>query len=144
MSKALGPKGYRADSFGLLTPRSPGAHGVKSTAGAHRLSLPGEMKMKKHVTISAALMLAGCVSMGTNYDPNAVAQLQPGMSKEEAIKILGKPNSISSLPDGQTVLGWVHSTGTAFGGGNARGVTLLFDASGKMTRTVYQNQFEVK
>lgn len=80
--------------------------------------------------------------MGTNYDPNAVAQLQPGMSKQEVIKRLGKPNSISQFPDGRVQLGWVHSTGSMFGA-NARTVSLLFDAKGALLETVSQNQIQV-
>ena len=99
--------------------------------------------MKRIFPIAAAALLAGCVSMGTNYDPNAVAQLQPGMSKQDVIARLGKPNSISQFPDGRVQLGWVHSTGSMFGA-NARAVSLIFDANGRLLQTVSQNQIDMK
>lgn len=99
--------------------------------------------MKNYALASMAQILASCVSMGTNYDPNAVAQLQPGMSKQEVISRLGKPNSSSQFPDGRVQLGWVHSTGSMFGA-NARAVSLMFDANGRLLWTVNQNQIEMK
>lgn len=99
--------------------------------------------MKRFIPICAALLLAGCVSMGTNYDPAAVNRLQKGMTQTEVIQMLGKPNTISTLPDGRVQLGWVHSTGSMFGA-NARAVSLLFDANGKLLQTISQNQIDMK
>jgi hypothetical protein len=99
--------------------------------------------MKQYVLFTAALMIAGCVSMGTNYDPAAVGRLQKGMTQAEVIQMLGKPNTISTLPDGRVQLGWVHSTGSMFGA-NARGVSLLFDTNGRLIQTIGQNQFQMK
>ena len=81
--------------------------------------------------------------MGTNYDVAAVDRLQVGMTKAQVIQMLGKPNTITTLADGRVQLGWVHSTGSMFGA-NARAVSLLFDANGKLLQTVSQNQFEMK
>jgi hypothetical protein len=81
--------------------------------------------------------------MGTNYDPAAVNRLQKGMTQTEVIQMLGKPNTISTLPDGRVQLGWVHSTGSMFGA-NARAVSLLFDANGKLLQTISQNQIDMK
>jgi hypothetical protein len=99
--------------------------------------------MKRYVFLGVALMLAGCVSMGTNYDPAAVGRLQKGMTQAEVIQMLGKPNTITTLSDGRTQLGWVHSTGSMFGA-NARAVSLLFDTSGRLIQTINQNQIEMK
>ena len=99
--------------------------------------------MKHILPIAVATLLASCVSMGTNYDPNAVSQLQPGMSKDDVIARLGKPNSISQFPDGRIQFGWVHSTGSMFGA-SARAVSLMFDANGRLLQTVNQNQIEMK
>ena len=51
--------------------------------------------MKSSAIWAAAILLSvsGCMSMGTNFDPAAVAQLQPGMTRDEVIRRLGKPNS---------------------------------------------------
>jgi hypothetical protein len=98
--------------------------------------------MKKIAMLGAAMLMAGCVSVGTNYDVNALSQLKPGMSQADVIGLLGKPNSQAKLPDGKTVLGWVRSTGTAFGGASARSVSLQFGADGKLIDSGYQTQFE--
>jgi len=97
--------------------------------------------MKKHVTISVALLLAGCAA-GTNYNPASVSQLQPGMSKERVIALLGTPNTVTTMPNGQTALGWVHATASPFGA-SSRSVSLIFDASGKLLQT-FQNQTQVQ
>ena len=100
--------------------------------------------MKKIAILGAAMLMAGCVSVGTNYDVNALSQLKPGMSQTDVIGLLGKPNSQVKLPDGKTVLGWVHSTGTAFGSASARSVSLQFDADGRLIDSGYQTQFETR
>lgn len=98
--------------------------------------------MKRYVFLSVSLALAGCASVGSNYDPNAVSQLHAGMSKEEVVRLLGKPNTVTTMPNGQVAMGWVHSTASVFSA-SARSVSLIFDANGKLLQT-YQNQTEVK
>lgn len=88
--------------------------------------------MRKNLTIAAALLLAGCVSMGTNYDVAAIDRLQVGMTKAEVISLLGQPNQVVTNADGSERLVWVHSTGSMFGG-NARSVGLPFGPDGKLT-----------
>ena len=89
-------------------------------------------------------VLAGCVSVGTNYNTAAVGQLQPGLSKEEVIARLGPPNSRSTTPTGEEVMVWLHSTGTALGTGRARSVTLLFDASGHFVRVLNTTETQIR
>jgi len=98
--------------------------------------------MKKYVFLGAALLLAGCASVGSNYDPNAVSQLRAGMPKDEVVRLLGKPNTVTTMPNGQTALGWVHSSASVFNV-SSRSVSLIFDANGRLLQT-YQNQTEVK
>lgn len=88
--------------------------------------------MKKYAVFAAALMLAGCVSMGTNYDPAAVQQLQVGMTKDQVIQMLGKPNQVINYADSSEKLIWVHSTGSMLSA-TARSVGLPFGADGKLT-----------
>lgn len=90
------------------------------------------MEMRKNLAIAAALLLAGCVSMGTNYDVAAVDRLQVGMTKAEVISLLGQPNQVVTNADGSERLVWVHSTGSMFGA-NARSVGLPFGPDGKLT-----------
>ena len=97
--------------------------------------------MKRYMLISTALMLVGCAS-GTNYNPASVSQLQPGMAKEQVIQMLGKPNSVMTMPNGQTALVWARAKVSPFGA-SSRSVSLMFDANGKLLQT-YQNQTQVK
>lgn len=82
------------------------------------------------VLISACLV-AGCVSMGTNYNEQRASQLQPGMTKAAVIAALGKPNSVVTTSDGRQQLMWIHSTGSMFGA-KARSITLPFDRNGML------------
>jgi ABC-type uncharacterized transport system auxiliary subunit len=88
------------------------------------------------------LTLAGCVSMGTNYNPEAVATLQPGMSQAAVVGLLGKPNATAQNADGTRVLVWTHSKGSALGA-KARSVSLLFDAQGNYVRMISSTQTEM-
>ncbi len=88
--------------------------------------------MLKKFVISVALMCAGCVSIGTDYDVAAVDRLEVGMTKQQVIEMLGQPNQIVDYDDGSQRLVWVHSTGTAFGA-NARSVGLPFGSDGRLT-----------
>ena len=91
--------------------------------------------MKNIYIISASLALSACVSMGTNYDPAAVDQLAVGMTKQQVISRLGKPNQVISYADGTERLVWVHSTGSMFGA-KARSVGLPFDREGRLSEVV--------
>jgi hypothetical protein len=87
--------------------------------------------MKRAIILATAL-LAGCVSMGTNYDVAAVDRLQVGMTKTQVIGLLGQHNQVVTNSDGSERLVWVHSTGSMFGA-NARSVGLPFGADGRLT-----------
>lgn len=87
-----------------------------------------------HAALPAAVLLfslPGCVSVGTNYSEAAATQLQPGMTRSEVIRLLGRPNSIVTLSNGREQLGWVHSTGSMFGA-KARSLTLPFSPDGRL------------
>ena len=88
--------------------------------------------MRKQIVVLAALLTAGCMSVGTNYDPAAVERLRVGMSKAEVIQMLGRPNQVITNSDGSERLVWVHSTGSMFGA-NARSVGLPFGTDGRLT-----------
>lgn len=87
--------------------------------------------MKIGIFLGAALMLAACVSMGTNYDPAAVNRLV-GMTKAEVTQLLGQPNQVIRNSDASKRLIWVHSTGSMLGA-NARSIGLPFGSDGKLT-----------
>ena len=62
----------------------------------------------------------------------------------DVIARLGQPNSRTTLPNGQTQLMWLHSTGTAWGTADARSAALLFDADGKFIRVITTNQTSMR
>lgn len=103
--------------------------------------------MKRLAVALTALTLfagaSGCVSMGTNYDPAAVAQIAPGTPMAEVIARLGEPNSRTTLPDGGSHLMWLHSTGTAWGTAESRAAVLSFDRQGKFVQVVTTNQTRI-
>lgn len=126
----LPPKGHGADSSRFTNPDRQ-CLGVKSNSGGTVIDFGGN-RMKRLLPFTAALLLAGCVSMGSNYDPAAVDRLQVGMTKAQVIQMLGQPNQIVTLAGGGQKLIWVHSTGSMLGA-NARSVGLPFDGNGRLT-----------
>lgn len=88
--------------------------------------------MKRLRPPAAAMMLAACVSMGTDYDAAPVERLRVGMTKAEVVQLLGQPNQVINHSDGTQRLVWVHSTGSMFGA-NARSVGLPFDVDGRLS-----------
>ena len=88
--------------------------------------------MKRILPIAAAMLLAACVSMGTDYDAGAVDRLRVGMTKAEVVQLLGQPNQVVNNSDGTQRLVWVHSTGSMFGA-NARSIGLPFGFDGRLT-----------
>nr|WP_312991065.1 hypothetical protein [Brevundimonas diminuta] len=95
------------------------------------------------VTISG-VVLGGCVSTGTNYDPALIDQIAHGTPVADVIARLGQPNSRTTLPNGQTQLMWLHATGTAWGSADARSAVLLFDADGNFVRVITTNQTSLR
>ena len=94
--------------------------------------------------IAAALLVAGCASVGTNYNPAVVSTLRAGEPMAAVIGQLGRPNARSTNPNGETVLVWTHATGNAFGHGRARSVSLLFDASGRYVRELGSSDVDMR
>lgn len=92
----------------------------------------------------ATPLATGCVSMGTNYDESAVAQLKPGMNKAQVIAMLGKPNTTVTLADGSQHVNWIYSRGTMLGTAKARSLTLIFGPDGKFRQTLTEATTELR
>lgn len=85
--------------------------------------------------LAAFALTAGCASMGTKFDPAAVASLQPGMTKDEVFARLGKPNGTAFMPDGREIDSWVYSHANGLtGSANARTASVIFGADGRLIR----------
>lgn len=86
----------------------------------------------------------GCVSMGTNYKNDAVAQLKPGMTKAQVIALLGKPTSAVTASDGHQQLMWIHSRGTMLGTAKGRSLLLMFAPDGTYTGKATQAETDIR
>lgn len=88
----------------------------------------------------SAVVLGACAVVGTNFDPKLVDQLKPYVTtRDEAERLLGKPNDIARYPNGTVLLQWSYFA--AIGGINShKHAAVLFDADGVMIRTVLQRQ----
>lgn len=88
--------------------------------------------------------LPACVSMGPNYDPDAVSRLTVGMSQSGVVALLGPPSTRVTLADGTQQWMWLHSRGTMLGRGDARSVTLQFGSDGRYVRTLSQVETRIR
>ncbi len=77
----------------------------------------GDRDMKKLILGAvAALLLSGCVYTGTNFDESKLANVQKGVTtKQEVISYFGKPSTTTVDSDGNEMLMWTYSIGSAFG-----------------------------
>jgi YD repeat-containing protein len=107
--------------------------------------------MRKEVlAVAAAVLLGGCVSVGTKIDPNVVATFQPGVTTlQDAESKLGTPNSTTTASDGGTTIMYIYSHAQASGSSYIPVVgalvghtdsdtvtsTLMFDKNGKYVRS---------
>lgn len=94
--------------------------------------------------IATLFMAGGCMSVGTNFDPNQVALLQPGDTKEAVFARLGKPNTVLTTADGNVTMMWLHSKGNALGQAASRSVMLQFTPDGKLIRVLSQSATELR
>jgi hypothetical protein len=96
------------------------------------------MVYAKVLAALAAVALAGCMTVGTRFDPALVDNLRPGQSTmDEAIALLGNPTSTTALGSGRTLLQWQYSEGRLVRSGAY--VSVLFDAGGTMVRVAHKN-----
>lgn len=109
--------------------------GLKSVLEASRLR---EKPMSRLTTaaVSAALLLSGCASIGTDYNSAILAQLKPGMTEAEVIARMGPPNGRTELYGGYTQLMWLHSSANVFGSGGAKSAAVLIDRNGKFVSVI--------
>ena len=88
--------------------------------------------MTKLSVITAALLLAGCATVGRDFDISKADQLRPGVSTAaDAVALLG-PYSTESVTNGMHSYGWSYAHATAFGGAHGKTVVLTFGPDGKL------------
>lgn len=108
----------------------------------------------KLLTLVLALMLTGCASVGRKIDTAKLDQIKKGQStKEDVVKLLGTPNSLTSDSEGNTTMAYIYSratikgqtlipiAGAFIGGANAQCqiVMVMIGPDGKVSR-FYQSQ----
>ena len=90
--------------------------------------------------LAGVALIAGCASVGQDFDMAEVDRLQPGVTTlEQAKEKLGKPQSITTAADGRVGVVWVRSQ-AVMGSASSKGVAILFDKDGKMIRVVNRNE----
>ena len=88
------------------------------------------------------VLVAGCASVGQDFDMTEVDDLQPSVSTFEQVKEkFGKPQSVSNASDGGFVAGWVRSQASPLGA-STKSVMIIFDKDGKLIRVA--SRFENK
>lgn len=91
------------------------------------------------VMVGVAL-IAGCASVGQDFDMGEVDRLQPGVTTiEQAKEKLGKPGLITNTQNGEVGLAWSRSQ-VVMGSSKWKSVAILFDKDGKMIRVVSRQE----
>lgn len=86
--------------------------------------------MKHMIALALALLIIGCASKPSPFDPSRVKELQPGVSTlADARQKLGAPSAQTNYPDGSKLFAWQPAGGEI----QAR---LLFDGAGRMIRVM--------
>jgi len=89
--------------------------------------------------------LAGCMTVGTKFNPALVAELTPKVSTiQDATELLGPPTSQTAMGNGTTLYQWNYSQGTALGTGSGAHVAMLFDGADTMMGVQHQSQTKIR
>lgn len=92
------------------------------------------------VCLAAPLLLGACASSGTNFDPKLVDQLKPKVTQlDEAIRLLGNPNSVTKRADGTKVVQWIYFS-IVMGSSTSKHVVVVFDQKDVLVQVVQQSQ----
>jgi outer membrane protein assembly factor BamE (lipoprotein component of BamABCDE complex) len=60
-----------------------------------------------------SLVATGCMSMGHKLDPDKMAQVKKGMTKDDVIALVGPPTEVENDSDGLTVFNYLYLYNTA-------------------------------
>lgn len=85
--------------------------------------------MKKYILgVMLAITLAGCASIGKDFDESQLANIHKGESTEQSvISYFGEPTTQTVDGNGNKMLMWNYSHATAFG--KAKGKALMVQIS---------------
>ncbi|GAB1387516.1 hypothetical protein MASR1M59_26640 [Melaminivora sp.] len=100
------------------------------------------MRLRFVNVLAGVALVAGCASVGQDFEMTEVDRFQPGLTTlEQAKEKLGKPQSVTTAADGRIGVVWVRSQAT-MGSASSKGVAILFDKDGKMIRVVNRNEIK--
>ena len=72
------------------------------------------MKIFTKVLLLALIFLLGCSSGGRKLNPEAVNQLQVGMTKQQVMQLIGNPEHITTGEGGKTYFIYWHGSAGGF------------------------------
>ena len=85
--------------------------------------------------LAAAMLIAGCVSAGRDFDTSKVSQIKKGETTEADLTgWFGKPTNRSVTSEGRTILNWAHYKSHLSPTGNVQSKTLtvMLGSDGKV------------
>ncbi|MFP1927461.1 hypothetical protein ACLEE4_01730 [Lonsdalea quercina] len=87
--------------------------------------------MKKLLLIACMSLLIGCAYVGKNFDESKLAGVEKGKTtKQDLITSFGEPTTMTVDSEGNELLMWSYSMGSAFGA-NAK-VLMIKTKNGKV------------
>ncbi|XUA20704.1 hypothetical protein ACQVA2_08080 [Citrobacter sp. OP27] len=87
--------------------------------------------MKKLMIGLGLLALAGCATVGKDFSDSDVASIQKGVTKEQTVlQKFGKPTSVTTDSDGNTVYGWTYAHANAFSVGQGKSLVVKVNKQG--------------
>ncbi|MBZ5488770.1 outer membrane protein assembly factor BamE [Halomonas aquamarina] len=106
-------------------------------------------KLTRIITLSVALtVVSGCsyvgvykrdIPQGNLVTEQMVSQLQPGMTQDQVVYVMGRP--LMEAPFDANQWDYVYRLDEAYGGVEQRRVTLTFDRSGRLSNVQQQGNF---
>lgn len=86
--------------------------------------------------LAIALLVAGCATVGEEFDIAAVDKLEPGVATiDDAVALLGPYSTQAVNSNGAKAYGWSFAHANGFTGkSQAKAVTLVFGPDGKLAK----------
>jgi len=98
----------------------------------------------RQLSCAAALLLAACATVGTDYSQTTVESLRPGMTQAEVVSLLGNPSSRTTLADGTEQWMWVHAKANAFGSARSKAVMLKFGPDKRFVEVMSATETQIR
>jgi outer membrane protein assembly factor BamE (lipoprotein component of BamABCDE complex) len=90
------------------------------------------------LALALPLVLAGCISIGAEFRPQAVELVKAGQtSDQEILKIFGNPVRVGIADDGSNEWTYAYYKASAFGSFEGRDLIIKFDHAGKVKSFSY-------